>query len=676
MTSRTHPTGEQLEAFCLGLLPPRELEQVAEHISVCEQCCRTLAAVQNDTVVDLARQAKEAASYTALTDAVPTANIGHGPKTETIEVPPELRNHPRYEVAQVLGRGGMGVVFKGYHRMMERTVALKVINPEYTANPMALGRFHREVRAAARLSHPNIVNAFDADQAGERHFLVMEYVDGQSLDKVIQKHGPLPVGHVCNYVVQAANGLQHAHDLGMVHRDIKPHNLMLTRDGRIKILDFGLARIVAETRQTALRTKEKTLTQFNIVIGTPDYMAPEQAQSSRDVDQRCDLYSLGCTMYHMLTGQPPFPGGSAMQKLLKHAEARPTPVEHHRNDVPLEVIAVLNKLLAKKPTDRYQTPAHVSRILLPFSKTASAVSIPQTAPVLPQLPSKQEHSATELAVPVAHLTASQEGLPVAPGKKRKRFPIWIGVAAAVLTLLVGIGFAIVSGYANLGSTDQLVATNPEKGSKESHGPSSNTPTPQHKKPSQPTPPSGSKPKVLYVLPYQDYWPKDFEPIRDDLVKKGIEVHVAANKAGWCTPSKFAKEGSKVRVEKVLTHDFDAKEYDAIVFGGWKTGDYCKGGSHFQQVGHVLHAFQQNNQIVAAICTGQQVLGDHDILKNCRVAWCDKLTQQQGLEVSHFGAKDLGDRVYRNGNVITARDPEDGQAFASLLVTALRERREK
>ncbi len=670
MTALTHPTREQLEAFGLGLLSPRELEEVAEHIEQCEECCRTLASVQNDTVVELARQAKVSTGHTPMTDELATLGGGFGLRSDTFEIPAELVDHPRYEILDPIGRGGMGVVFKGHHRMMERVVALKVINPEYTSDPTALARFHREVRAAARLTHPNIVNAFDADHAGELHFLVMEYVDGLSLDKVIRTHGSLPIGHVCNYIVQTANGLQHAHDQGMVHRDIKPHNLMLTREGRIKILDFGLTRIIDETRQNLLRSKEKTLTQHNSVVGTPDYLAPEQARNSRDVDGRSDIYSLGCTMYHLLTGRPPFPGGSAMEKLVKHTEAQPRPVEHYRNDVPQEVSAVLKKLMAKKPADRYQTPAQVSRALEPFGKTVSVSAPKPQTPVSSQLPVNREHPKTaKVDVPVAPVTAAKEGLSVVPPRKRKSLPLWIGITIAVAALFVGVVIAVLVFGGGEKQPNENVAA------KRDGNFHTKSPTNQHDNKPQP-PARAEKPKVLYVLPYKDFWPKDFEPIRNYLVAKGIEVNVAANKAGWCTPSKFAKEGHKVRVEKVLTDDFDPHEYDAIVFGGWKVQDYCQGGSHFEQVGKVLDKLDKRNRIIAAICTAQHVLGDHGLLKNRRVAWCDKLTAQQLLKSTDFGAKDFGDRVVRDRNIITARDPDDGESFAKALVEALQKQRRK
>ena len=209
----------------------------------------------------------------------------------------------------------MGAVYLAEHGVMNRRVALKVIKPEYTSNPAAVERFRREIRAAARLHHPNIVAAYDAEQAGETHFLVMEYVDGVSLDRLVAERGPLPVAEACEYVRQAALGLQHAHEHGLVHRDVKPHNLIRGADGVVKVLDFGLA--------SARGSGECSLTGATVVMGTPDYIAPEQAEESRAADARSDVYALGCTLYFLLTGRPPFARRSPLRTLLAHREEAP-----------------------------------------------------------------------------------------------------------------------------------------------------------------------------------------------------------------------------------------------------------------------------------------------------------------------------------------------------------------
>jgi tRNA A-37 threonylcarbamoyl transferase component Bud32 len=207
-----------------------------------------------------------------------------------------------YLLLERLGAGGMGQVFKARHRLMKRLVALKVIRKDRLADPEAVARFQREIRAAAQLSHPNIVIAHDAAQVGDTHFLVMEYVEGTDLARLVKQQGPLPVAQACDYVRQAALGLQHAHERGLVHRDVKPANLLLTRSGVVKVLDVGLARLHPAGGETVAE-----VTHEGAVMGTPDYIAPEQACESHTVDIRADIYSLGCTLYHLLTGRCRFP---------------------------------------------------------------------------------------------------------------------------------------------------------------------------------------------------------------------------------------------------------------------------------------------------------------------------------------------------------------------------------
>src|SRR5262249_55829589 len=225
---------------------------------------------------------------------------------------PDLGRLGRYELLARLGAGGMGQVFKARHDLLDRGGALKVLHPRRFDHPEAVRRFRREIQALARLSHPNIVAALDADEDAGTHFLVMEYVEGVTLARHVREHGPLPVTEACDAVVQAAEGLQHAHEHGLVHRDGKPANLSRTPTGRGKLLDLGLVRGRADDADTAPGQ----------VLGPADYMAPEQWDDTRTADSRADLYSLGCTLYFLLTGAPPF-GGEAgnLRKMKAHAEA-------------------------------------------------------------------------------------------------------------------------------------------------------------------------------------------------------------------------------------------------------------------------------------------------------------------------------------------------------------------
>jgi WD40 repeat protein/tRNA A-37 threonylcarbamoyl transferase component Bud32 len=279
----------------------------------------------------------------------------------------DLADHPRYRLLRRLGGGGMGEVYLAEHRVMGRLVALKLIRPEFLDRPALVERFHREVHAAARLSHTNIVTAHDAERAGSLHFLVMEYVEGESLGERVARTGPLPVTEAVAFIQEAALGLQYAHEHGLVHRDLKPHNLMVFRDERtgrwhVKVLDFGLASLGCRA------DNESGLTSSNAVLGTADYIAPEQVDDARAADARSDVYALGCTLYHLLTGRVPFPGSSMLSKLCDHRMTAPEPVCKLRPEVPAGLGGVVAKMMAKDPADRYQTAGEVATALAPYTQ--------------------------------------------------------------------------------------------------------------------------------------------------------------------------------------------------------------------------------------------------------------------------------------------------------------------
>jgi serine/threonine-protein kinase len=280
----------------------------------------------------------------------------------------------QYRILDLLGQGGMGRVFKALHVRLHRTVALKVLAPQVMQSEKAKRLFQREVRAAGQLLHPNIVTAYDANQVNGRYFLVMEYIDGLNLDQLVLRRGRLPVGLACDLVRQTAVGLQYAFERGMVHRDIKPANLLAQRGPTrnapytLKILDFGLARLQDADSPQGAGTIQ---TSQHVVLGTPDFLSPEQAFDMHEVDIRSDLYSLGCTLYFLLTGQVPFPGGSKVDKVVRHGNALATPVESFRPDIPPQVVAIVRRLMAKEKAARYQTPAQVAAAIDPFAVPGS-----------------------------------------------------------------------------------------------------------------------------------------------------------------------------------------------------------------------------------------------------------------------------------------------------------------
>jgi WD40 repeat protein/serine/threonine protein kinase len=266
-----------------------------------------------------------------------------------------------YVVLDKLGEGGMGVVLKAQHRRMKRLVAVKILPAAQLKSPEAVKRFYHEVEAAARLSHPNIVTAHDAGECQGIHYLAMEFVDGQDLASLVNRHGPLPVAQAVDCILQAARGLQYAHGKGVIHRDIKPANLLLDREGTLKILDMGLAHITTAGGDEA--TGDERLTQSGQVMGTCDYMAPEQAENTRRADHRADIYSLGCTLYRLLTSRPPFTGETAIQVLMAHIQQPIPSLSSARADVSAKLEAVFQRMLAKRLEDRYQSMGEVVEAL-------------------------------------------------------------------------------------------------------------------------------------------------------------------------------------------------------------------------------------------------------------------------------------------------------------------------
>jgi serine/threonine-protein kinase len=290
----------------------------------------------------------------------------------------------QYRILDLLGQGGMGRVFKAEHRAMNRLVALKVLAPNLLKTERAQELFRREARAVGQLVHPNIVTAFDANEVNGRFFLVLEYIEGPNLDQLVGAQGPLPISLACDYIRQVALGLQYAFERGVIHRDLKPANILLSfsrepsasadvalagslrlNQAIAKITDFGLARLAEP--DTESEGSSTLLSKPNTVLGTPDYLAPEQARDIHQADIRSDLYSLGCTFYYLLTGQVPFPGGSTLEKVIRHTTEEPAPFDRFRKDTPAEVAAIVRRLLAKLPADRFQTPAELAVALAPIA---------------------------------------------------------------------------------------------------------------------------------------------------------------------------------------------------------------------------------------------------------------------------------------------------------------------
>jgi hypothetical protein len=328
----------------------------------------------------------------------------------------------------------MGAVYLAEHLSMGRQVALKVMRANLVDNPAALARFRHEVRAAARLSHPNIVTAYDADEADGLHFLVMEFVEGTLLDEHVARHGRLPVAEACQVAEQVALGLQHAHEKGLIHRDIKPQNLMRTPAGQVKILDFGLARLTRDPDSSA----GASITASGIVMGSADFIAPEQTRGERAVDIRADVYSLGCTLYYLLCGQVPFPKGTVIDKMMHHNLDRPQALRDLCPELPRSLVAVIETMMDKEPGRRYQTPGEAAQALHPFAHVPDATAVQEVFPV------------AELEAPAPRRPAPAHPVRVPePAVRRKRAPSVVRPPpdesnTGILLGLISLGLALLS----------------------------------------------------------------------------------------------------------------------------------------------------------------------------------------------------------------------------------------
>ncbi|NLE38045.1 MAG: protein kinase [Pirellulaceae bacterium] len=337
-----------------------------------------------------------------------------------------------YVLLDLLGRGGMGSVFLARHTTMNRRVALKVISRRVGRDPASLERFLTEARATASLDHPNIVRAYDVDQENDRFFIVMEYVAGHDLQALVDSEGPLEFEFLVDCIRQAAKGLSHAHQRNMVHCDIKPSNLLVNTAGVVKILDMGMARLLNESDEDSSATRDER------VLGTVDYMSPEQAMGGPDFDHRADIYSLGCTMYFLLTGHPPFDEGTLAQRIVRHQTQPPPDILAEHPDVPPRLVEICLKMMAKDPAHRFQSAEEVVKAL-------NAWHPPKQDAAAKTSESTEERKSTGVAIDEEDFKAAAPEEPAAKtflGDDR-RLIFWMATGASVLGVLLVIAAVVM-----------------------------------------------------------------------------------------------------------------------------------------------------------------------------------------------------------------------------------------
>ena len=439
------PSDDQLLAFVPGKLAGPDADSIAEHLATCA-VCQTRVSTLRQRLSD--RKAEE--------KAPPAARAaGRESDSPTTLVVREIR--PRapqrlgeYELLRAIGRGGMGLVYLGRHVRLQRHVAVKVLPRLELADESAIVRMQRESAAAGRVRHPNIVYATDAGECEGVHYLVMEYVAGVDLSKLVAALGPLPAPEACEIIRQAALGLNHIAQCGLVHRDLKPSNVMLDDEGTVKILDLGLARVHHNTLE------DSEPTQAGYLLGTADYIAPEQIDSPHDADVRSDLYSLGCTFHKLLAGSAPFSGpdqNSVSRKVEAHRHAPPPAIRTLRPDVPEAVEQVLLSLLAKRPDDRCQSPQELAELLAPHAEGADLAALVKRVREQVQ---PDDWPLDPLQTPVAPTATTQSmGRSETPQPAGRRRALSSGprlaIAAGILLAAIGVLIAVWSGGNGSGS---------------------------------------------------------------------------------------------------------------------------------------------------------------------------------------------------------------------------------
>ncbi len=458
----THPSDEMLYSYGLGQLDDGVAGVIKEHLGTCASCRSRAAALSSNSDLDWRQGLPKGARRSRTED-------WRNERSETASfLPPHdspspgLIDCPDYEIRKELGRGGMGVVYLARNTLMGRDEVLKVMGRQLMSRPESLDRFLREIRAVAKLRHPNIVSAYSAFRHGESLVFAMEYVEGLDLARMVRAKGPLPVAHASHFIYQTALGLQHAHEEGLVHRDIKPGNLMLARKGTratVKILDFGLAKATRDEKLV------DSLTADGQALGTPAFIAPEQIKDSRSADIRADIYGLGATLYYLLTGRPPFPSESLYELFQAHLLRDADPLDLVRPDVPPGLAALVARMMAKDPAGRPQTPKELAEALAPFFKKADAAHVSPKAVIPPAGvafdATRPEGDAAQKPVGAETVTETPAGgsrweslidfrdeeddrheAPAVDPGQRPFWKTWPALAAASLLGLVALGLAV------------------------------------------------------------------------------------------------------------------------------------------------------------------------------------------------------------------------------------------
>ena len=632
-----HPESRILRAFAEGKLEENLIDEVSSHVSECDECLAKIQgfAKESDTLLEGLREVGSSSGNFEVAQAdAPSADA----MRDAIE------SQSKYRVIEQLGSGGMGSVYLAEHLVMDRKVAIKVIRKEFVANPEAVLRFKNEVRNAARLAHRNIVTAHDAEQVNDIHFLVMEHVPGESLTQLVRRKGPLPVKHACNFALQVAHGLNHAFEHQMVHRDIKPANLMRTPRGVIKILDFGLARVMDADDNSAITTT-------GIMMGTADYIAPEQARDAKTADIRSDLYSLGCTLYFLLTGKPPFRADTKVDKIMAHCSTEFPDVSEQRDDIPDNLVLIIKKLTQKDPADRYQTPRELIDDLTPLGKAKP------NDPVAVDSQAQSKFSETDVADTrfdsKTSAAFSKTSIDEKTSNGRPQPAAWKPVALmfGALCMLIPLVWFLISAMGDWAKESENKGGGAGKQSRRT---------------------------VLLVMSSRNFWFSDYKPIERIMAENDIDLIVTADQKGSAQFNPIALDSApnkhSVEIEKSVSQLVDEEVYkdvDAVVFIGTDTSEFRQQNRIGQNVRKLLQELRDRNKWITSVGKGSEVplyYGFYNGVEVCESEYIEASAQRNS------GAVMVQERVHlvKGSKVLTCSMWDDAEAFAKKLVEVLKE----
>ena len=633
-----HPNLKQLSDFINGDLPARHQTKMEQHLESCDQCIEHLGTIGGDT---LGERLLEVGTY------YDDSSDGQ----DENEIPESLLNHDRYELIERIGVGGMGDVFRAQQRSMDRPVAIKVLRMSLFKNDRAVARFHNEIKVAARLNHPNIVHSYDADVSQGLNILVMELVEGDKLSDIVDRNGSLAAEQVIGVATQIANGLGYAAEQGMIHRDIKPQNIMVLPDGKVKITDFGLAKFVtAKTEEP-----DSSLTLAGEVFGTPDYIAPEQIRDSGAADSRSDIYGLGCTMYFMLTGRPPFIEPSVGEKLAGHLERQAAPLVQLAQGLNPSLIDVVEKMMQKEPDMRFQSYDEIVKALSASWNQQGEASVFATANLSDDKSStdaiKAGVSAIETALDLETAKTSANRLPTRKKRDRRKL---IAVASGGAILL---GALLISGV--IPSPISFFSSGNNRTGKISF--------------------------AIVVPSTHAYYP-EIQELYNNLKKHDdIEFEFIAEKIGRVRFNRRMPGPGPEQINVVRTlKEIETSEFDAVIFtGGWD-GDspestrYAFDEELNLQAKRFIESMIADGKPVGSICGGTVVLANAGVIRGKNTANCnyisDEIKSNSGAIWTELLQKDNQAVTVRDGLIVTGGNSINSPEIARVMLQLARESR--